>query len=138
MLSIAWYFGNRGSKYWQSNWEKHVDYIEDSIYGSLYKTILKRDEFKFWDLTNAYPFSVSRINHVLNLFAIIIWFFLICQSLSSLYGILEPFENFNLFVLIIIVGNVIGSLYIYGKSGFSKPVEKFQIRNLRNSESKEQ
>jgi hypothetical protein len=30
VLSLAWYLGNRGSKFWQSNWEKHVDYIEDS------------------------------------------------------------------------------------------------------------
>lgn len=37
-LSCCWYLVNKGAKYWQENWEKHVDMLEDEIMGPLYKT----------------------------------------------------------------------------------------------------
>jgi lipopolysaccharide export LptBFGC system permease protein LptF len=30
VFSVAWYFVNRASKFWQENWEKHVDLLEDA------------------------------------------------------------------------------------------------------------
>ena len=30
-LSLAWYLANRGSKYWQENWERHIDVLENSL-----------------------------------------------------------------------------------------------------------
>ena len=39
LFSIAWYLVNRGSKFWQNNWERHVDLLEDQVVGPLYKTI---------------------------------------------------------------------------------------------------
>lgn len=136
VLSIAWYLGNRGSKFWQTNWEKHVDYIENSVYGPLYKTILDRKEFKFWDLTNAYPFSVSRINHTLNIFAIIIWIFLAFQSLSDILGIVELFKNFNILILTLIAGIFIGLLFVFGKSDSTKIKDKFIVRKLKTKKIK--
>lgn len=35
VLSVAWYLVNRGSKFWQENWERHVDILEDEIIGPL-------------------------------------------------------------------------------------------------------
>ncbi|MDK7224247.1 hypothetical protein QP468_13575, partial [Proteus mirabilis] len=37
IFSWAWFCVNRGSKFWQENWEKHVDNLEDKIIGPLYK-----------------------------------------------------------------------------------------------------
>lgn len=31
VLSTGWYLVNRGSKYWQENWERHVDSLEDEF-----------------------------------------------------------------------------------------------------------
>jgi hypothetical protein len=81
VFSLAWYFVNRGSKAWQRNWEMHVDLLEDEIMGPLYKTVINRRTFKFWDITDAYPFSVSKINQVLSLFVSLIWLPLIFKSL---------------------------------------------------------
>src|SRR4051812_23941395 len=75
-FSIGWYFANRGSKFWQENWERHVDDLEDPITGPLYKTVLNKDEYGFWALTDAYAFSVSRINTILSLYVSFIWVFL--------------------------------------------------------------
>ncbi len=41
LFSVAWYLVNRGSKFWQNNWERHVDLLEDQVIGPLYKTIAK-------------------------------------------------------------------------------------------------
>lgn len=37
VFSFAWVCVNRGSKFWQENWEKHVDVLEDEVTGPLYK-----------------------------------------------------------------------------------------------------
>lgn len=42
LFTWAWFLVNRGSKYWQENWENHVDMLEDPITGPLYKTVLHR------------------------------------------------------------------------------------------------
>ena len=37
VFSFGWVCVNRGSKFWQENWEKHVDVLEDKVTGPLYK-----------------------------------------------------------------------------------------------------
>lgn len=74
VLSTAWYLVNRGSKYWQENWERHVDVLEEQAYGPLYRTVLARDEFKWHRLFSGYPYSVSRINQIVSLYVACLWF----------------------------------------------------------------
>jgi hypothetical protein len=37
IFTWAWFLVNRGSKYWQENWENHVDMLENDVVGPLYK-----------------------------------------------------------------------------------------------------
>jgi len=39
VFSWGWLFVNKGSKFWQSNWEAQVDLLEDAVVGPLYKTV---------------------------------------------------------------------------------------------------
>ena len=74
VLSFAWYLVNRGSKYWQENWERHVDVLADKTVGPLYRTTLARQ--KWWYIFKpheAFPFSVSRVNQVVSLFITVLW-----------------------------------------------------------------
>ncbi|MEO8399835.1 MAG: hypothetical protein ABI550_08495 [Ignavibacteriaceae bacterium] len=51
VFSVAWYHVNKGSKYWQMNWEKHVSLLEDYDIGPLFKTVLSENQFRslgFW------------------------------------------------------------------------------------------
>lgn len=86
VFSVAWYFVNRGSKAWQRNWELHVDLLEDEVMGPLYKSVLNRYSQKFRDLTDSYPFSPSRINLMVGLFVILVWFFLMVSTLTAAWG----------------------------------------------------
>ncbi|OOE32685.1 hypothetical protein BZG05_13560 [Salinivibrio kushneri] len=87
VFSLAWYVTNKGSKYWQENWENHVDMLEDSITGPLYKTILYRPNTKNGlsrVLKGPAPHSVSQINQWVSLFTVFIWFSLIFNVLPEL------------------------------------------------------
>lgn len=80
VLSVGWFLVNRGSKYWQSNWERHVDCLEDSVTGPLYKTTINKKNFSIYKFWEGYPFSVSKINQLISLFVVLIWCGLVIKS----------------------------------------------------------
>jgi hypothetical protein len=88
VLSIGWYLVNRGSKYWQSNWERHVDSLEDELMGPLYKTTISNEQFAWLHFWGGYPYSVSRVNQLISLFVVSVWFGL---AISSFPGGILPF-----------------------------------------------
>jgi hypothetical protein len=84
VFSFSWYCVNRGSKYWQENWENHVDILEDKINGPLYKTVMSRPYRADDDviiklealLTGPGAFSVSKINQLISIFTTLTWTYL--------------------------------------------------------------
>jgi hypothetical protein len=84
LLSLGWYLVNRGSKYWQENWERHVDLLESKFVGPLYKTTISREEFPFFKVWGGYPYSVSKVNQLISLFVTMVWFGLVLVSLPVL------------------------------------------------------
>jgi len=72
VVSTGWYLVNRGSKYWQENWERHVDCLEDGAMGPLYKTTIAEERFPFWSL-GGYPYSVSKVNQLVSMFVSLLW-----------------------------------------------------------------
>lgn len=48
---LSWVLASKASKHWQENWENHLDLLEDSVTGPLYKTYQAGQSF-----------SVSKIN----------------------------------------------------------------------------
>jgi hypothetical protein len=95
VVSTAWHFANRGSKYWQEIWERHIDLLEDRVYGPLHKTFVSQKNASRGRWLSAQRYSVSKINHVLSLSAIVAWVFLLVRSLSTVLDFTEPFGLFN-------------------------------------------
>jgi hypothetical protein len=88
IFSIAWFLTNRGSKYWQENWENHVDMLEDNSTGPLYKTVLHRPQkgnLVSRAIEGPAPFSVSQINQWVSLFTVTVW-------LCLIWFVLPPFS----------------------------------------------
>lgn len=89
VFSVAWLCVNRGSKFWQENWEKHVDMLEDEVSGPLYKVVLSRGNPKGWKqigkhiMTGPSPLSVSKINQLISLYVSLLWLALVCYSLPD-------------------------------------------------------
>lgn len=79
IFSYAWFLVNKGSKFWQENWEFHIDRLEDNVTGPLYKTVLHRDESmrykQEWknNLLAPQPFSVSKINQCIAVYTMFLW-----------------------------------------------------------------
>lgn len=85
-FTFSWYLSNRGSKYWQENWENHIALLENGVIGPLHKTILHRppeaDLFEKY-LTGPLPASSSKINQWTGFFTILVWITLIATSLPE-------------------------------------------------------
>lgn len=80
IFAVAWYLVNSGSKYWQENWENHVDLLEDGVINPLFKVVIdrKKENRSTKELvTGPHRFSVSKINQIVSLFIAILWIVLI-------------------------------------------------------------
>lgn len=115
LFAVAWYFVNRASKYWQLNWEFHVDLLEDEKVGKLYKTVLEA-ESRLWNPSAAYPFSVSKINQWLSLFVAFAFAGLVANTGSRYYffGIGSGIDWFATLCLLLTT-SAIGIMTIFGR-----------------------
>ncbi len=87
VFSVAWHCVNKGSKFWQENWENHVELLEDGVIGPLYKTLTKRPkrklsakEFVAEFFVSPEPLSVSKINQLVSTFIAVIWGLILFSS----------------------------------------------------------
>jgi hypothetical protein len=109
MFSFSWFLVNRGSKFWQNNWERHVDLLEDTKMGPLYKTVIELDRKP--KLYEEAKYSVSKINQLLSLYMVVIWALMGLNTLfntflffnsSSLLKDVFTYESISILVLFII------------------------------------
>mgnify|MGYP001036541159 CR=1 FL=1 len=84
LLSLCFYFVNRGSKYWQENWETQLDILLVKRIGPVF-TRVKNPTDRFWNLLRPYPFSVSKVNILLSILMIVIWIILFIFSVILLW-----------------------------------------------------
>jgi hypothetical protein len=92
VFTFAWHMANRGSKYWQENWENHLDLLEDEITGPLYKTLLERPSLKPLSeklVTGPLSVSVSKINQWVSIFVLFIWILLVAYSTYKTFALLQ-------------------------------------------------
>ena len=115
VFSVAWYFVNRASKYWQLNWELHVDLLEDQIMGPIYKTTL-HDRPSFMTLHAAYPFSVSKINQLLSLFVVFVFAVLLAETLRMHYQITRNWEFFPTACIVVTFAAIL-AFWKFGRVG---------------------
>ena len=111
VFSLAWYFVNRASKFWQENWEKHVDLLEDAPIGPLYKTVLSDSRLRWWRFAGPYPFSVSKLNQLLSLFVAGLFLLLAATTSHRYYRIGRPIDKFANGVVALTAAIVVGVIF---------------------------
>ncbi|MBX3594278.1 hypothetical protein [Sphingomonas sp.] len=72
----------QGAKFWQENWERHIDALEDEFEGSLHKIV--------WTGAGAARFSVSRAQIAQSLCLLIFWLVL---AGIVIFGMIAPWVN---------------------------------------------
>ena len=128
-FSLGWYYVNRASKFWQENWEVHVDLLGKKVYGKLFTTI-KASNRNYWKLSKEFPFSVSKVNQILSLIVVLLWMILFLASTSIVFFNYIKFEvcctlfyNTLVFLLLLFVS------YIFTK--YSKSF----VKDFKNKDS---
>ena len=99
LTALAWFLSNIGSKQWQSNWENHVDELEDGITGPLYKIV-----------GNDGTWSVSRINEFVSLFSVLAWVLLGFKTIHIFFDCPLAFVAYLLAIALIA-----SVFYFFGK-----------------------
>lgn len=123
VFTFAWFLSSRGSKYWQENWENHLDLLEDKVTGPLYKTLLERPSHinileKF--VTGPLSVSVSKINQWVTVFVAFSWislvFYSAYKSLSPIGVTKDQWLVLGVHALVVLVAFVV----CYMMFGFGK------------------
>ena len=131
VFSFAWYLVNRGSKFWQSNWERHVDLLEDITLGPLYKVVaVTRDNSSGNPLTSPAQFSVSKLNQILSVFVVVFWLLLFVRSLLPVSVNLPP--DLYKMTILALVAAFLYFLFRFGKSSTQFENPGLHERGLEN------
>jgi hypothetical protein len=128
VFAFAWYLVNRGSKFWQNNWERHVDMLEDMTLGPLYKTFAT-DISSRNPLTAPGAFSVTKINQILSVFVSLVWVTLFAKSLLPISLDLE--FSLGKFAVCSITVICLWMLYFLCRSSNEQTVTKFTSRKVK-------
>lgn len=134
LLSLLWYMANRGSKFWQENWEAHIKELSTHLGVPIFG-IIKSREHSIRNLMQEYPFSVSKINQMVSLIVTFAWLLILCKKM----GLSELIESipFSVCYKTLAGGIVImlSFLIIVCCKGFaakvSKKRDKFERREWR-------
>lgn len=133
LFSIGWYFVNRGSKYWQMNWETHVSMLENEILGPLFKTVYNPVKSKFWSLSGEYPFSVSKVNQILSMTIIFVWFFILIYSIDFTF-LFKMFDRFAIFIN----SGYFGGVLLFAIIQFARNSVGTMAKNIRHDLEKDE
>jgi hypothetical protein len=82
-FTMAWFFVNKGSKFWQENWENHAVLLGAPIVGPIFSKILHRpmdDKSRYFSVTGTAWISVSKINQWVSFYVSGIWLLLIAST----------------------------------------------------------
>ncbi|WNY81904.1 hypothetical protein NNQ28_16475 [Cronobacter dublinensis] len=108
VFSYAWFLVNKGSKFWQENWEYHIDCLENQVTGPLYKTVLyKKDNIDArkmkWKnyILSSESISVSKVNQFIALFTMFVWASLFLSTIATFWGTI-----FSSIAMLIFIGFV--------------------------------
>jgi hypothetical protein len=72
VCSLAWTLGNRGSKYWQEQWEAKIEHVENYVTGPLFNREEPEKVEGSWLRGRRY--SVSRLTIAVSDSALLLWF----------------------------------------------------------------
>lgn len=74
LTALAGWLSSLGSKFWQANWEHHIDMLEDEFEGRLHKTA--------WVGPMGVRWSVSGVNERLGSFFVVFWGFVATVAIN--------------------------------------------------------
>ncbi len=140
VFTFTWFLANKGSKFWQENWENHVDMLEDVVIGPLYKTVLHRPE-ESWprdlrgiamtlkqQVTGPEKFSVSSLNAWASMFTLLLWLMLTFRCAAI--DLDQPVNGYKI-TMAILGSSTCVLMYCLGKTHTGAFHHKMRTRRTR-------
>ena len=136
VFTFAWFLSSRGSKYWQENWENHLDMLENKITGPLYKTLLERpghNDFFERMVTGPLSISVSKINQWVASYVMMSWVVVLLysfyKSLKNISLINGPFLYISAHFFVVLLAFLLCCLMFFsGRTHKDKHAPKAILR----------
>lgn len=86
-FSVGWFLSNRGSAFWQENWEYHVRELEKEVFGPLHSIVATNiSHYKRTSWHAPFPYSVNKINCILSLLFVILGLVLAISNFCTVLG----------------------------------------------------
>ena len=98
-LAFCWYLSNRGSKFWQENWELHIKELESLRKYSLTGVLSKQIDNK--KILSSYPFSPYKINTLISLTVFVFSFACMTGEIVSLFDLAKYTNKWILLVTVV-------------------------------------
>jgi len=117
VCSAGWTLGNRGSKYWQEQWESKIEAVENTVTGRLFKERMPQQDKGPWLSGRSY--SVSKLAIALSDCVVLLWVAILARQVWVSWRTIEAVADFRLFIITIapalaVVGVVL--LFVFGRS----------------------
>lgn len=133
VCSLAWTLVNRGSKFWQENWEGHIHFIKDNNIIKTFRPLwyLNPPEFH-----GARKFSPSRITIALSDYVLVVWVSALVYPFFKLNTSLDINEFDFIFSTIVVTFTIIYIVWLLYKTK-SKVYKKFEQFEWKKDLTKE-
>lgn len=115
VCSLGWTLVNRGSKYWQEQWESKIESVEDDVTGSLFKERMP-EQRKGWWLSGRH-YSVSKLSIAISDYVFLVWVAIFLRGAWLAIGVALK-GDFRLMMLLVIT--FIPVLYLGLVAGFGR------------------
>lgn len=115
VCSLAWTLANRGSKYWQEQWESKIEDVEDNVTGSLFKREEPRQDKGWW--LSGRRYSVSKLTIAVSDYVFLVW---IAMFLRQVWLVLGAAGLGDLRLLALIVICLVPVFYMGLVAGFGR------------------
>jgi len=103
--SYLWILVNKGSKFWQENWEGHIAHSDVEVKKEMFQKVYRKNSK---ELFGANKFSPSKITIALTSYITVLWVFLVLKTFFFFF-----YETTRLIGLCLIFGTLCFSIFTY-------------------------
>ncbi len=116
VCSLGWTLVNRGSKYWQEQWESKIGAVEDSVTGPLFKEPMPGQDKGWW--LSGRRYSVSKVAIAVSDYVFLVWVAVFLRQVWLAFGgaSVGDFRLFALIVICLVPVFYLGLLAGFGRS----------------------
>ena len=114
VCSFSWTLVNRGSKYWQEQWETKIEMAEGDVTGPFFRTRVEKQRKGWW---GGREYSVSKVTIAVSDYMSFVWFCILVRQVWICLGFFQP-DRCKLFSIYFL--SVIPLVYVAFLLGFGR------------------